>query len=38
VTIGHRSTLEAFHVRRLDMTENGLGQFAPRDSKAEAAE
>jgi putative ATP-binding cassette transporter len=38
VTIGHRSTLEAFHVRRLDMTENGLGQFAPRDSKAVAAE
>jgi putative ATP-binding cassette transporter len=38
VTIGHRSTLAAFHVRRMDMTENGLGQFAPRDTKAEAAE
>jgi putative ATP-binding cassette transporter len=38
VSIGHRSTLAAFHVRRIDMTENGLGQFAPRDTKAEAAE
>jgi putative ATP-binding cassette transporter len=38
VTIGHRSSLAAFHVRRLDMTENGAGQFTPRDTKAEAAE
>jgi putative ATP-binding cassette transporter len=38
VTIGHRSSLAAFHARRLDMTENGAGQFTPRDPKAEAAE
>jgi putative ATP-binding cassette transporter len=38
VTIGHRSTLAAFHVRRLDMTEGAAGQFTPRDTKAEAAE
>jgi putative ATP-binding cassette transporter len=38
VSIGHRSTLTAFHARRLDMTENGAGQFAPRETKAEAAE
>jgi putative ATP-binding cassette transporter len=38
VTIGHRSSLAAFHARRLDMTENGTGQFTPRDTKAEAAE
>jgi putative ATP-binding cassette transporter len=38
VTIGHRSSLAAFHVRRLDMTENSAGQFTPRDTKAEAAE
>jgi len=38
VTIGHRSSLAAFHVRRLDMTENSAGQFTPRDAKAEAAE
>jgi vitamin B12/bleomycin/antimicrobial peptide transport system ATP-binding/permease protein len=38
VTIGHRSTLAAFHVRRLDMTESTAGQFTPRDTKAEAAE
>jgi putative ATP-binding cassette transporter len=38
VTIGHRSSLAAFHARRLDMTENGAGQFTPRDTKAEAAE
>jgi putative ATP-binding cassette transporter len=38
VTIGHRSSLAAFHVRRLDMTENSAGQFTPRDVKAEAAE
>ena len=38
VTIGHRSSLAAFHMRRLDMTENGAGQFTPRETKAEAAE
>jgi putative ATP-binding cassette transporter len=38
VTIGHRSTLAAFHVRRLDMTESTAGQFTPRDTKPEAAE
>jgi putative ATP-binding cassette transporter len=38
VTIGHRSSLAAFHTRHLDMTENGAGQFMPRDTKAEAAE
>jgi putative ATP-binding cassette transporter len=38
VTIGHRSSLAAFHVRRLDMTENSAGWFTPRDAKAEAAE
>jgi putative ATP-binding cassette transporter len=38
VTIGHRSSLAAFHVRRLDMTEISTGQFSPRDSKADAAE
>ena len=38
VTIGHRSSLAAFHARHLDMTDNGAGQFTPRDTKAEAAE
>jgi vitamin B12/bleomycin/antimicrobial peptide transport system ATP-binding/permease protein len=38
VSIGHRSSLAAFHARRLDMTENGAGQFTPRDTKAQAAE
>jgi vitamin B12/bleomycin/antimicrobial peptide transport system ATP-binding/permease protein len=38
VTIGHRSSLAAFHTRRLDMTENNSGQFTPRDAKAQAAE
>jgi putative ATP-binding cassette transporter len=38
VTIGHRSSLAAFHARRLDMTENAAGQFTPLDTKAEAAE
>jgi vitamin B12/bleomycin/antimicrobial peptide transport system ATP-binding/permease protein len=38
VTIGHRSSLAAFHVRRLDMTQSGAGQFTPRDAKVEAAE
>jgi len=38
VSIGHRSTLVAFHMRRLDMTEGAAGRFTPRDAKAEAAE
>ena len=38
VSIGHRSTLVAFHARRLDMIEGAAGQFTPRDTKAEAAE
>ncbi len=38
VTIGHRSTLAAYHIRRLDMTDSGTGRFTPRDVKAEAAE
>jgi putative ATP-binding cassette transporter len=38
VTIGHRSSLAAFHARRLDMTDNGAGQSTPRDVKAQAAE
>jgi putative ATP-binding cassette transporter len=38
VTIGHRSTLGAFHRRRLDMTEGDRGLFTPRDAKTEAAE
>ena len=37
VSIGHRSTLRAFHSRRLDMTEGAAGHFTPRDP-AEAAE
>jgi vitamin B12/bleomycin/antimicrobial peptide transport system ATP-binding/permease protein len=38
VSIGHRSTLGAFHSRRLDMTEGEAGRFTPRDPKPEAAE
>jgi putative ATP-binding cassette transporter len=38
VTIGHRSTLTAYHRRRLDMTEGDRGLFTPRDVTAEAAE
>jgi vitamin B12/bleomycin/antimicrobial peptide transport system ATP-binding/permease protein len=38
VTIGHRSSLAAFHARRLDMTEGAAGRFTPRDTKAVAAE
>jgi putative ATP-binding cassette transporter len=38
VTIGHRSSLAAFHARRLDMMEGGGGRFTPREAKAEAAE
>jgi putative ATP-binding cassette transporter len=37
VSIGHRSTLAAFHTRRLDMTAEG-GHFTPRDVPAAAAE
>jgi putative ATP-binding cassette transporter len=37
VSIGHRSTLAAFHTRRLDMTAEG-GHFTPRDAPAAAAE
>jgi putative ATP-binding cassette transporter len=35
VSIGHRSTLVAFHQRRLDMTAEEGGLFTPRDTKAE---
>jgi len=38
VNIGHRSTLTAYHRRRLDMTEGSGGLFTPRDTKVEAAE
>jgi putative ATP-binding cassette transporter len=38
ISIGHRSTLAAFHQRRLDMTAGEGGLFMPRDAKAEAAE
>jgi vitamin B12/bleomycin/antimicrobial peptide transport system ATP-binding/permease protein len=38
VSIGHRSTLAAFHVRQLHMAEGAGGRFTPRDAKAEAAE
>jgi putative ATP-binding cassette transporter len=38
VSIGHRSTLAAFHTRRLDMTATEGGQFTPRDTPAAAAE
>jgi putative ATP-binding cassette transporter len=38
VSIGHRSTLAAFHARQLHMTEGAGGQFTPLDAKAEAAE
>jgi putative ATP-binding cassette transporter len=38
VSIGHRSSLAAFHMRRLVMTESGAGQFTPGDTKAQAAE
>jgi len=37
VSIGHRSTLVAFHMRRLDMTEGDAGRFTPRDAEAKAA-
>jgi vitamin B12/bleomycin/antimicrobial peptide transport system ATP-binding/permease protein len=35
VSIGHRSTLTAYHRRRLDMTEASGGLFTPRDVTAE---
>jgi vitamin B12/bleomycin/antimicrobial peptide transport system ATP-binding/permease protein len=38
VSIGHRSTLGAFHTRRLDMTATEGGHFTPRDTPAAAAE
>jgi putative ATP-binding cassette transporter len=38
VSIGHRSTLGAFHARRIDMTETEGGRFTPRDVPAAAAE
>jgi vitamin B12/bleomycin/antimicrobial peptide transport system ATP-binding/permease protein len=38
VSIGHRSTLGAFHARRIDMTETESGRFTPRDVPAAAAE
>jgi putative ATP-binding cassette transporter len=38
VSIGHRSTLAAFHTRRLDMTAAEGGHFTPRDAPAAAAE
>jgi putative ATP-binding cassette transporter len=36
VSIGHRSTLQAFHDRRIDMRPAGNGQFAPTDARAAA--
>jgi putative ATP-binding cassette transporter len=38
ISIGHRSTLTAFHARHIHMMEGSAGQFTPRDAKAEAAE
>ncbi|MEA2994384.1 MAG: vitamin B12/bleomycin/antimicrobial peptide transport system ATP-binding/permease protein [Alphaproteobacteria bacterium] len=38
ISIGHRSTLAAFHQRRLDMTAGEGGLFTPRDVKIETAE
>jgi putative ATP-binding cassette transporter len=38
ISIGHRSTLGAFHGRRLDMVPTEAGQFTPRDTRAAAAE
>jgi vitamin B12/bleomycin/antimicrobial peptide transport system ATP-binding/permease protein len=38
VSIGHRSTLGAFHARRIDMTATEGGHFTPRDTPAAAAE
>jgi putative ATP-binding cassette transporter len=34
VSIGHRSTLAAFHERRIDMRPSGGGLFAPADVRA----
>jgi vitamin B12/bleomycin/antimicrobial peptide transport system ATP-binding/permease protein len=38
ISIGHRSTLTAFHARHIHMVEGAAGRFTPRDAKAEAAE
>ena len=38
VSIGHRSTLRAFHSRRLDMMRRESGLFAPSDTRVAAAE
>jgi putative ATP-binding cassette transporter len=38
ISIGHRSTLTAFHARHIHMVEGTVGQFTLRDVKAEAAE
>jgi putative ATP-binding cassette transporter len=38
VSIGHRSTLGAFHTRRIDMIQTEGGEFTPRDTPAAAAE
>jgi len=38
VSIGHRSALGAFHMRRIDMTAAEGGHFTPRDTPAAAAE
>jgi vitamin B12/bleomycin/antimicrobial peptide transport system ATP-binding/permease protein len=37
VSIGHRSTLNAFHQRRVDMRPTAAGLFAPADVRAPAA-
>ena len=34
VSIGHRSTLHAFHDRRIDMRHNEDGTFTPGDARA----
>jgi putative ATP-binding cassette transporter len=38
ISIGHRSTLGAFHGRRIDMVPTEAGQHTPRDTRAAAAE
>jgi putative ATP-binding cassette transporter len=38
VSIGHRSTLSAFHDRRVEMQAGRDGTFAPRELPAKAAE
>jgi putative ATP-binding cassette transporter len=37
VSIGHRSTLHAFHERRIDMRPNAAGLFTPADVRAPVA-